>query len=276
MEKYELIKDAIGFAKPLSPKGKITKDPQNLWIPKTNKFDGRIIYLRTADGFKKMLETTRGGNYKYFDADSVKLISEPIGNIASNFAGITELSNAGYLDDNFSGRDFFVNQPTQNHPSKRGYNGSRWEEQSNTIGDWFKETFGGQPTDKEKEALADPNKVVYTPAEAAKLHAASGSKAPFKEWVTKDSTIAFLTSLANLGAGVLINKNQGTTLQTQTGGVNPDGTPEKDEDIKNDEKTILGMHPVTFTFVTVGTLAIIIGSVLYFSKKGATPKIAVA
>lgn len=287
MEKYILIKDAIGFAKPSSPKGKIVKDPQNMWIPKTNKLEGSIVYLRTADGFKKMLQSTKAGNYKYIDADSIKLISEPIGNIASNagasttssFNGLEELTNSGELD-NFSGK-WIVNVPTKNPPSK-GYNGGRGygnkgEEQSNTIGDWFKETFGGQPSDKEKIALADPNKVVYTPEEAAKLHAASGSKTPFKEWVTKDSTITFLTSLANLGAGVLLNKNQGAP--SQTGVPNPTNTPDAKKDEKDeDEKTILGMHPVTFTIVTVGTLVLIIGSVLYFGRKGAsaTPKIAVA
>ena len=272
-KKYELIQDAIGYAVPSTAKGKIIKNPENIYIGRATKLDGRIVFVRTADGFKKMMETTANTRYKYFDASMFKLYvpssssgdiatTNPVSSTKSSFDGI-DLPNSDKLSDDFSsikGRTYLTKK---DYWDQRYFDGS--EEKSNAIGDFFNQIFD---KDAEGGKLADEKKVVYSEAEAKKLHEKSGSKTPFKDWVNSDSSKQFLTSLANFGS-VLLNNNANkyggatTPPPVNTGGDDVDETK---------STTIMGMHPITFTVVA---LTVSIGGffgVRYFIKKGAKAK----
>lgn len=156
--------------------------------------------------------------------------------------------NGGALEDDFRGGSI-------------AFNG---EEQSNTIGGWFKKTFshgGGKLTTNQANKLADPNKVEYTEQEVQTLYKNSGSNKPLSDWL-KNNSKSFLDKLNAIGGVFLTQK--GATVATPTSGTDIIGsglgsTPT--------QKKILGMHPITFTLVALGLLTATVICVSMYNKK---------
>lgn len=152
------------------------------------------------------------------------------------------------------------------------------EESSNAIGDWFKNILkrnknkGVEVNESTAKAMADPAKVEYTPNEVQAIYEKSGTKKPLKDWLKSDDSKMFLNALAQVGYSLLLNKSQGGTAPDRTpapdatyqGGYDPSlGYPKPEED-----KKILGMHPVTFSIVAVASLALVgLGTWLVLRKK---------
>lgn len=321
-KKFELVKEAIGYSIPNTAKGKLYKNPSNAYMGRATKLDGRIVYIRTADGFRKMIQTTIPSNYKYFDFDSVKLVPNSTYNASSGNLAVTTnpttpppssfdgVANTDMLDDSFSnvkgrlGKYYPVNEfqnqvsnafayrylPTQtaingavprhNLPDSVISNRNRLNDlkiHRNVPSEFVTHktivNFDGEIvsnfSDKEANDLANTNKVVYTEAEALRLYANSGSKKPFRDWLKSDDSRQFFSDLANIGAILIMNnaKGGGTGLgtgSTGTGYVPP--VDDKDDD--KGEATILGMHPVTFTLVSIGVLGVGFFGIRYLIKKG--------
>ncbi len=340
-KKYELIKDAIGYSIPSTAKGKLYKNPENVFITRTTKFNGRVVYVRSADGFIKMIETTVPSKYKFFDANSFKLVETTASQPKSSFSG-ADVLNSEMLDDDFSNfnypykninsrSDLYYPKSNFSAPSDLHYPKSKapvdlhypkakapvdlhypkakapidlhypkvktpidlhypkkksdlhypkvsarsyfnGEDQSNAIGDWWRETFG---KDKDSAKLADENKVIYTESEAKKLHEKSGNKTPFQEWIKSDSSKQFLANLANFGSILLMNNanNKGGTDTTGNKGTGQDydssSNSNKDDSDKK-SKEIWGMHPITFTGVIIlASVGAFFGG-RYLIRKGAS------
>lgn len=118
--------------------------------------------------------------------------------------------------------------------------------------------------------VAAQNKVVYTEAEMKALYAKSGSKKPFAEWAKSDGAKNLLGSAKDVALAILAARaarNAGTGSGAGTGSTDSgSGTPPADDS----EKTILGMHPVTFGIVaTVAGIALVGGIVWYTKHKSA-------
>lgn len=269
VKNFEFTKDAIGFSAPASSKGKLTSNPEKVYVSKSTKVAGQLVYIRTKDGFKKMFEAKMPSKYKYFELNNLK----PLSTSVSSFSG-SDISNSNLLDDDYSGirgekpfnyprirgavamdlsgNAFRFMRPQFNRPNNFNdyFDGSKENDHSNAIGDWFKETFG-------KSGDEGQEKVVYTEEEANQLYKKSGSKTPFKDWISSDSSKQFLASLANFGSTLLLanaynNQNQAVNNQNTTSS-NQNETKGSD-DKEASETTILGMHPVTFSLVGIGVL----------------------
>lgn len=272
VKNFEFTKDAIGFSAPASSKGKLTSNPEKIYVGKSTKIAGRLVYIRTKDGFKKMFEANVPSKYKYFEITALKPVTT---GTSSSFSG-SDVANDNLLDDNYSnirgekpfvyprlrgavamdlsGNSFRFMRPQFTRPNNFNdyFDGTKSEEQSNAIGDWFKETFG-----KNSDSAAVEEKVVYTEEEANQLYKKSGAKTPFKDWISSDSSKQFLASLANFGSTLLLanaynNQNQSGTNQGAASTTNNTRTDSSEKE--PDEKTILGMHPVTFSLVGIGVL----------------------
>jgi len=114
-----------------------------------------------------------------------------------------------------------------------------------------------------QDGASDPKVVELTPAQAREQHKASGSKKPFGEWI-KGEGKGWLIGFGHTLAGLLESgQPSGTTAGTGATAGNGDKPKEKDD------KKFLGMHPVTFGVVALGTLALIgIGLMALGGKKG--------
>ena len=162
------------------------------------------------------------------------------------------------------------------------------EEMSNAFGDWFKKQKEKRDIKKlekkEKKALSreeasvlsDPRKVVYTEDEMKAVYESSGSTKPFSEWTKGEGAKNMFNSLAQFGAAWLQVKSK------QAAGEAGEGDSERvvedasktgaGVDDKGDKK-ILGMHPLTFGIVATVVGLAAIGTIFYFSKKGAAPAV---
>lgn len=320
-QKFELIKDAIGYSIPNTAKGKLYKNPENVYSSRTTKLDGRIVFIRTSDGFKKMIQTTVPSNYKYFYFDTVKLVPSATYNQAGNLAVTTNpttpppssfdgVANTGMLDDSFSnikgriGKYYPVNEfqnqvsnafayrylPTQtaingavprhNLPNSVISNENRLNDLKihrnvphefvthRTIVNFDGEIVSNAIGEAEAKQLADNNKVIYTEAEAKKLYASSGSDKPFKEWLKSDNARKFLTDLADIGATLILASGKGGSTGFGTGSTGTGYVPPSDDKDDKGGATILGMHPVTFTVVSVVVLVGGFFGVRYLVKRG--------
>lgn len=146
------------------------------------------------------------------------------------------------------------------------------EEVSNAIGDFFKKIFkrkNKEVTREQAERIADPNKVEYSPDEVQVMYEKSGTNRPFKDWLKSDESKTFFNALTNVGYALLLKQSQGGLAPNQT--TAPDSTDnyQGDPNLRDDEdKKILGMHPVTFGVVSIlGLTAIGIG-IYFIAKKG--------
>jgi len=124
-----------------------------------------------------------------------------------------------------------------------------WADKNTIYYSWF----GKNKADKVIE---------LTPDQAKAQHKASGSKKKFGDWV-KGSGKAWLAEFGSQLADIL----QGDKGSGDTGGGRPSdgGAPPP-----SGKTEILGMHPVTFTLVTVGVIGLI--GFLAFGRRGATAK----
>lgn len=145
------------------------------------------------------------------------------------------------------------------------------EEVSNAFGDLFKKIFKRKReiTKEQAKKIADPNKVEYSPKEIQVMYEKSGTKKPFKDWLKSDDSKQFFNAITNVGYAILLGKVQGN-VQNQT--LPPDsldnyegyGNPNLDKD---DDKKILGLHPVTFGIVSVLGLTALGFGIYFIAKK---------
>ncbi len=122
--------------------------------------------------------------------------------------------------------------------------------------------------------LADKNKVVFTEDEMVDIYKSSGSSRPFSEWTKSEGAKNFFNSITQFGAAFLQKKSQeaaGVTPDDNSGGSSDDNSGGGNGGSPTGEKTILGMHPVTFTIVAVGVGLLAIGGIYLASRGKGTP-----
>lgn len=150
------------------------------------------------------------------------------------------------------------------------------DEDSSGADGWFKRLFkrkkGTDVTPDVAKAIADPKKVEYTPEEVQVMYEKSGTKKPLKDWLKSDDSKKFLNNLAQFGYALLLTKAQGGSAPSKSNapdardseGNNQGSFPNGDED-----KKILGMHPVTFGITAASAMLVLgVGAWLIFRKKG--------
>ena len=156
------------------------------------------------------------------------------------------------------------------------FNFSDDEDYSGADG-WLKRLFkrkkGTEVNPDTAKAIADPKKVEYTPEEVQVMYEKSGTKKPLKDWLKSDESKKFLNNLAQFGYALLLTKAQGGSAPSKSNA--PDA---RDNDNKNnqvsfpnadEDKKILGMHPVTFAVTAASTALVLgIGAWLIFRRKG--------
>lgn len=161
------------------------------------------------------------------------------------------------------------------------------EEMSNAFGDWVKSIFSKEKRaerkakkalSKEQAAvLSNPNKVVYTEDEMKAVYESSGSTKPFAEWSKSEGAKNMFNSMAQFGAIWLEQQSKKVKGETTEGEKSTEQVI--DETINtgsgsgsgNGEKTILGLHPVTFTIAAVATGLLAIGGIYLMSRNKSVP-----
>lgn len=121
-------------------------------------------------------------------------------------------------------------------------------------------------TGKSSKKSAPKDKVVYTEAEMKAIHAKSGNKKPFLEWLKSDNAKNLASSAVNIALNKLSSK--------QGSGTSSDASSDSGSDSNNDvskkgvdtEKKIAGLHPITFGIVATILGVAVIGGIWYYSK----------
>jgi hypothetical protein len=116
---------------------------------------------------------------------------------------------------------------------------------------------------------AAKNKVVYTEAEMKALYAKSGSRKPFAEWAKSDGAKNLLGSAKDVALAILAAR--AARGSSGAGSISNDGTTTTTT--TDNEKTILGMHPVTFGIVATVVAVAAIGGIIWYTKHSAAKKI---
>lgn len=142
-----------------------------------------------------------------------------------------------------------------------------YEEQSNTIGSWFKDTFsgksGGNVSPNDAKKIADPNRPELSADEMQSIHKNSGTNKSFTDWYENGGK-GIIADTNNLLA-VLTNNPSLATSPTGNQ-LPPPTTNPKGDSGKGSEVTILGMHPLTFGIVSLLSLSAV-GITAYFIYK---------
>lgn len=217
--------------------------------------------------------TLIGGNNPFFQTWD-KAVSFEGGDVDDfyggdvNFCGIDGTEVVSFDYSNMDSNNSVLGDYQSNTEIDLSFNGSSEidEQLSNAFGDFLKKIFKKKDTELTEEQakkIADKNKVEYTPEEVETLHKKSKTKKPLGQWIKSDEGKQFLSTIQNFGYKLLMKKNTAEDKGGEGGSGSNDVMPKDD-----DEKKILGMHPVTFGIVTIVSLSTLgVAAWLIFKKK---------
>ena len=126
---------------------------------------------------------------------------------------------------------------------------------NNIAIDWQRQNGVYYSSDEGEETVVE-----LTPEQVKEQHKASGSKKSFNDWVKAEGK-GWLAGFGSQIADLLDKKKPAV-------GTKPAGGKPKDGDKKPTK--IMGMHPVTFTLVAIGTIGVI--GYVAFGRKGVQAK----
>jgi hypothetical protein len=132
------------------------------------------------------------------------------------------------------------------------------DDYSNGIGSWVKGLFN-KKNKTAIEKVSDPNVAVVDATTMAQAYQESGSKTPFRDWVSSESGKGVVSAITQIAAAI-INKNAPATSDSSKDDDFTTPKSSQDEDKDKEETKILGMSPILFGVVALGL--VVIGSVV--------------
>lgn len=242
MKNYTVGKDANPYhVVGNSIKNRQLKSYEGKFMSEGRRFFGDLVFIPTVDGFIPMVKVIDGKLKKdiYYSPKSVY-----------SGGGKNEFSN--FINSNPYGYNFTLENANPNQEDGLSDYSDGYPQYSAADGGLFGRIFGKKIT---IESISNKD---LSKEDVEKLHKSSGSKLSLGDWIKSDDAKSLLNNVSNVALSYL---NKGN------GGSAPVETKDDYEEPQKSEKTILGMHPLTFGIVSgVTVIVAIVGVIIYKNR----------